>query len=238
MGLDILGIAAHPDDAELSFGGTVILHGQTGYKTGVIDLTRGELGTRGTPAIRKAEAAAAAKVLGLSIRDNLGLADGFFENNRKNQLEVIRQIRKYQPKVILTNSIYDRHPDHVRGSELVETACFLAGLIQIKTTLHGIRQEAYRPEKVYFSIQSTAREPDLLIDISKIAKRRKEAILCYHSQFYDPNSKEPETYVSSKGFIEMIDARSREFGQRIGVDHAEGFCVKHFIGVRNLFDLL
>ncbi|MEM6829403.1 MAG: bacillithiol biosynthesis deacetylase BshB1 [Bacteroidota bacterium] len=238
MHLDILGIAAHPDDIELSFGGTLLVHQQMGYKTGIIDLTEGELGTRGTPEIRKKEAAAAAKVLSLSARDNLGLPDGFFENNRENQLEVVKQIRKYRPKIVITNSIYDRHPDHTRGAQLVETACFLAGLREVKTTLDGIEQEASRPDKVYFSIQSTAVEPDVLIDISDVAEKKMEAVKCYHSQFFDPDSVEPETYISSQGFITMIESRSREFGQRLRVPHAEGFQIKHFVGVKNLFDLV
>lgn len=238
MKLDILAIVAHPDDVELSFGGTLLVHQKLGYKTGIIDLTRGELGTRGTPEIRDAEAAAASRKLALSVRDNLGLEDGFFENNKENQLKVAEQIRKYQPEIVITNAIYDRHPDHTRSSQLVETACFIAGLKAVKTTLDGVDQKAIRPKKILFSIQSTSHEPDLLVDISDVVDERMEAIKCFKSQFFDEKSMEPETYISSKGFMEMINARSREFGQRIRVDHAEGFQVKQFYGVKNLFDLI
>jgi bacillithiol biosynthesis deacetylase BshB1 len=238
MKLDILAIVAHPDDAELAFGGTLLKHKKMGYKTGIIDLTRGELGTRGTPEIRAQESDAAAKILGLSVRDNLNLPDGFFENSKENQLKIATKIREYQPEIVITNAIYDRHPDHPRSSELVETSCFVAGLKEVKTQLNGKEQKAFRPSKLYFSIQSISRQPDLLVDISEVKEERMQAILAFRSQFFDESSMEPETYISSKGFIEMIEARSREYGHRIGVAHAEGFNVKHFIGVKNLFDLV
>ncbi len=238
MKLDILGIVAHPDDVELSFGGTLLVHQKKGYKTGIIDLTKGELGTRGTPEIRAKESEEAAKILKLSVRENLGLPDGFFENSKENQLKIAEKIRQFRPEIVITNAIYDRHPDHPRSSALVETACFLAGLPEVKTTLDNVEQEAFRPAKLYFSIQSITREPDLLVDVSEVETERLEAIKAYTSQFFDPNSDEPETYISSSGFMKMIEARSREFGHRIGVDHAEGFNVKHFIGVKDLFDLL
>ncbi|MEO9485596.1 MAG: bacillithiol biosynthesis deacetylase BshB1 [Ekhidna sp.] len=238
MKLDILAIVAHPDDVELSFGGTLLAHQKKGYKTGVLDLTKGELGTRGTPEIRAKEAKDAGEILKLSARENLGIADGFFENNRENQLKVVEQIRHFQPKIVITNSIYDRHPDHTRGAQLVETACFIAGLKAVGTKWKGEVQEAYRPEKLYFSIQSTAHEPDLLVDISDVIEERRDAINAFKSQFYDPNSEEPETFISSKGFMDMLESRTREWGQRIGVEYAEGFKVKHFIGVKSLFDLI
>ncbi len=238
MKIDILGIVAHPDDVELSFGGTLLVHQKKGYKTGIIDLTKGELGTRGTPQIRAKESAEASKILKLSVRENLGLTDAFFENSKENQLRVVEQIRKYQPAIVITNAIYDRHPDHPRSSSLIETACFLAGLPSLKTELDGEEQEAFRPSKLYFCIQSITREPDLLVDVSEVEEQRIEAIKAFKSQFYDPKSEEPETYISSSGFMKMIEARSREFGHRIGVDHAEGFNVKHFIGVKDLFDLI
>ncbi len=238
MKLDILAIVAHPDDVELSFGGTLLAHQKMGYKTGILDLTKGELGTRGTPEIRANEAAAAAEILKLSVRENLGLADGFFENNKENQLKIAEQIRRFQPRIVITNSIYDRHPDHTRGAALVETACFIAGLKAVATKWEGQDQIAYRPEKLYFSIQSIAHEPDILIDISEVIEERREAINAFKSQFYDPNSSEPETYISSKGFMSMLESRTREWGQRIGVAYAEGFKVKHFLGVKSLFDLL
>ena len=238
MKLDILAIVAHPDDVELSFGGTLLAHEKMGYKTGIIDLTQGELGTRGTPEIRASEAAAASKVLRLSARENLGLEDGFFENNKENQIKIAQQIRRFQPKIVIANSVYDRHPDHTRGALLVETACFIAGLKAVETEWEGQPQQASRPERLYFSIQSTAHEPDLLVDVSDVIEERRNAINAFKSQFYDPDSTEPETFISSKGFMSMLESRSREWGQRIGVEYAEGFKVKHFIGVKNMFDLL
>lgn len=237
MKLDILAIVAHPDDVELSFGGTLLSHQKMGYKTGILDMTKGELGTRGTPEIRAQEAADATKILKLSVRENLGLEDGFFENNKENQLKVAQQIRRFQPKIVIANSIYDRHPDHTRGSQLVETACFVAGLKAVETEWEGEKQKAFRPDRLFFSIQSTAHEPDLLVDISDVIQERRDAINAFKSQFYDPNSNEPETFISSKGFMSMLESRTREWGQRIGVEYAEGFKVKHFLGVKNLFDL-
>ncbi len=238
MKLDILAIVAHPDDVELSFGGTLLAHQKMGYKTGIIDLTQGELGTRGTPEIRSKEATKAAEILKLTVRENLGLADGFFENNKENQLKIAKQIRRFKPSVVITNAIYDRHPDHGRGSQLVESACFIAGLKAVETSLEGEQQEAYRPDKLYFAIQSIAHEPDILVDISDVMEERRAAIQAFKSQFHDPNSTEPETYISSKGFMNMLEARTIEWGQRIGVAHAEGFKVKHFLGVKSLFDLV
>ncbi len=238
MKLDILGITAHPDDAELSFGGTLLVHKEMGHKTGIIDLTEGELGTRGTPEIRAEEAKRASEILGLDARENLRLQDGFFENNKVNQLKVIEQLRRFQPKIVITNAIYDRHPDHTRGAQLVETAFFLSGLREIKTNWDGKQQEAYRPEKLYFCIQSIDREPDILVDISGVIEKRREAIQAFKSQFFDPNSSEPATYISSQNFIRMLDARAIVWGQKIGVDYAEGFTTKGAIGVKNMFDLI
>lgn len=238
MKLDILGITAHPDDAELSFGGTLIVHKEMGLKTGIIDLTQGELGTRGTPEIRAQEAEEASKLLGLSVRENLRLPDGFFENNKENQLRVVEQIRRFQPRIVIANATYDRHPDHTRGSQLVETAFFIAGLKEVKTIWEGQEQEAYRPEKLYFCIQSIAHEPDILVDISAVIEKRRAAINAFKSQFFDPQSEEPETFISSEGFMSMLEARAREWGQRIGVKYAEGFKLKHSLGVKSLFDLI
>ena len=238
MKLDILAIVAHPDDVELSFGGTLLTHQKMGYKTGIVDLTQGELGTRGTPEIRVEEAEEATRILKISERENLGIADGFFENNKENQMKVAEQIRRFQPRVVIANSIYDRHPDHPRGAQLVETACFIAGLKAVETEWEGKKQEAYRPEKLYFSIQSTAHEPDFLVDISDVIEERRKAIQAFKSQFYDPDSNEPETFISSKDFMNMLEVRAIEFGHRIGVEYAEGFKVKHFLGVKSLFDLV
>lgn len=239
MKLDILGIVAHPDDVELSFGGTMILHQKKGYKTGVIDLTRGELGTRGTPEIRADEARLAGTIMNLSVRENLKLEDGFFDGRSKeNQVLVAKYIRKYRPEIVITNATYDRHPDHGRAAQLVESAAFIAGLKAVETTLNGEKQEAWRPKKTYYCIQSTAHVPDLLVDISEVIEERRAAIRAFKSQFYDPESKEPETYISSENFMEMLEGRAREWGQRIGAKYAEGFTVKHSIGVRSLFDLI
>ena len=238
MKLDILGITAHPDDAELSFGGTLLVHKEMGYKTGIIDLTEGELGTRGTPEIRAEEAKMASEILGLDARENLRLQDGFFENNKVNQLKVIEQLRRFQPKIVITNATYDRHPDHTRGSQLVETAFFLSGLREIKTNWDGKQQEAYRPEKLYFCIQSIDHVPDIIVDISGVIEKRREAIQAFKSQFFDPNSSEPATYISSQNFIRMLEARAIVWGQKIGVDFAEGFTTKRAIGVKNMFDLV
>ncbi|MEM6643651.1 MAG: bacillithiol biosynthesis deacetylase BshB1, partial [Bacteroidota bacterium] len=238
MTLDILGITAHPDDAELSFGGTLLVHKELGYATGIVDLTEGELGTRGTPEIRAEEAKKAGKVLGLSARENLRLPDGFFEVSKVNLLKVVEQIRRFRPKIVITNAVYDRHPDHGRGAELVETAFFLAGLREIKTNWDGKSQQAYRPDKLYYCIQSIEREPDLIVDISHVYEKRDEAIHAFKSQFFDPESSEPATYISSQNFIRMLKARSIVLGQKIGVDYAEGFTVKRSIGVKNLFDLV
>ncbi len=238
MHLDILGIAAHPDDVELSFGGTLLVHTKLGFSTGVVDLTQGELGTRGTAEIRRKEATHASKILGLSVRENLKLPDAFFKNNKASQLKVVQQIRRFKPKIVITNAVYDRHPDHGRAAQLVETAFFIAGLKQVKTKWKGEVQEAYRPDKLYFAIQSIGKDPDLIFDISDVFEERRAAISAFRSQFYHPESKEPETYISDQGFIKMLEARALEWGQKIGVSYAEGFTVKHAVGVKNLFDLI
>lgn len=239
MQIDILGIVAHPDDAELSFSGTLLEHKKMGYSIGVIDLTQGELGTRGTSETRAEEAKRANEILGLDVRVNLGLADGFFENNKANQLKVVEQIRKFTPKIVITNAIQDRHPDHGRAARLVETSCFLAGLPKIETNLNGITQNAHRPKRIYFSIQSTSHKPDIVIDISDSFEKRMESMYAFKSQFFNPNDKtnEPETFISSERFAKSVEARARDFGQRIGVEFAEGFIVKHQLGVKSLFDL-
>lgn len=238
MNLDILGITAHPDDAELSFGGTLLTHKDQGYTTGIVDLTRGELGTRGTPEIREKEARKAGEILGLSARTNLELADGFFQNDKPSQLKVIEQIRRFRPKIVITNAEYDRHPDHTRGAELVETAFFLSGLREIKTEWEGLPQEAYRPQKLLFSIQSLESTPDMIVDISGVMEKRREAIHAFKSQFFDPKSSEPQTYISSQNFVRMLESRAIVMGQKIGVDFAEGFTIRRPIGLKNLFDLV
>lgn len=238
MKLDILVFGAHPDDAELGAGGTMAKEIANGKKVGIVDLTRGELGTRGSAEIRAKEAHNAGKILGVSARENLGFADGFFVNDKTHQLEVIKMLRKYQPDTVLCNAIDDRHIDHGKGSKLVSDACFLSGLIKIETELEGNLQKPWRPKKVYHFIQWKNLEPDFVVDISKFIDKKTEAILAYVSQFFDPNSKEPETPISSKNFIDSVHYRARDLGRLVGLDYAEGFTVERTIAVNNLEDLI
>lgn len=238
MKLDILVLAAHPDDAEISCGGTIAKHIASGKKVGVVDLTRGELGTRGTAEIRDQEAAASSKVLGLSIRENLGLRDGFFQNSEEDQLKVVAAIRKYQPEIVLTNAIHDRHPDHGRASELVYQSTFLSGLIKVETKLDGKVQSPWRPKAVYHFIQSLYIQPDFVVDVSEFWEKKIEALRAFKSQFYDPNSNEPETFISNPGFMKLIDSRGQELGYTIGAKYGEGFTVRRHVGVKDLFDLV
>ena len=239
MKLDILAFAAHPDDIELSCAGTLLAHIQLGKKVGIVDLTRGELGTRGTPEIRLQESEAATKVMGIHARENLGMADGFFENNKAQQFKVIAAIRKYQPEIVLMNAISDRHPDHGRASTLVSESCFLAGLKQIETVSEtGKKQAAWRPKNVYHYIQDRHHNPDLIVDISAHWEKKVESIKAFQSQFFDPKSAEPNTYISSPEFMKFLEARSREMGHLIGVEFGEGFTKERHVGVKNLFDLL
>lgn len=239
MKLDILVFGAHPDDAELGAGGTIAKEVANGKKVGVIDLTRGELGTRGTAAIRDEEAAAAGKILGLTVRENMEFADGFFLNDKNHQLAIIRKIRYYRPDIVLCNAVEDRHIDHARGSELVSDACFLSGLIKIDTKLEGGDQwqDAWRPKQVYHFIQWKNLEPDFVLDISGFIDKKMEAIEAYASQFYDPESKEPSTPISSKNFTESVAYRARDLGRIVGVEYAEGFTAERHIGVKRLGDI-
>lgn len=238
MKLDILAIGAHPDDVELCCGGTVIKQVKLGNKVGILDLTKGELGTRGTEAIRKEEAANAAEILGVEVRKNLGLADGFFENNKANQLEVIKVIRQYQPDIVLANSLEDRHPDHGRAAKLLEDACFLSGLRMIETQLKDKPQSAWRPKAIYHYIQSYFMEPDFVVDVSDHLEQKLEALKAFKSQFYDPESKEPETFISTQGFMEAVIGRASVLGKSIGVKYGEGFISKRRLGVKDVFDLV
>lgn len=237
MKVDILVLAAHPDDAELGCGGTILKHVAAGRKVAVVDLTRGELGTRGTPQTREKEAADSAKILGLSARESLGLPDGFFKNEREHQLEVVKAIRKFQPQIILANARYDRHPDHGRGSELVFEAAFLAGLAKIETSLDGKSQQLWKPKALYHYIQSQFLTPDFVVDVSDFWDKKMEAIRAFKTQFYDPNSKELDTYISSPAFMNMVESRGLELGHAIGAKYGEGFNVRRWIGVDSLFDL-
>ncbi len=239
MKLDILAFSSHPDDIELSCAGTLIAQVQAGQKVGIVDLTKGELGTRGTPELRDAEAKAATAIMGLAVRENLGFADGFFQNDRFHQLEVVRVLRQYQPEIVIANATTDRHPDHGRGSILVSEACFLAGLKQLNTTdADGQSQVAWRPKVVYHYIQDRYIQPDFVVDITPFWNIKLEAIKAFKSQFFDPNSTEPNTYISNPDFLNFIEARSREMGHLIGTTYGEGFTKERHIGVRNLFDLI
>lgn len=237
MKLDILVLAAHPDDAELGCGGTIVKYVAEGKKVGIIDFTRGELGTRGTADTRKAEAEASASILGLSVRDNLGFRDGFFTNDEAHQKQVIQQIRKYQPEIVLANAVTDRHPDHGKAASLAFDSCFYSGLTKVETALDGKPQSAWRPKALYHYIQSQYIVPDVVLDVSAHWDRKMEAVKAFKSQFYDPNSSEPETYISSQGFMKMLEARGIELGHSIGAKYGEGFTVRRTIGVDSLFDL-
>lgn len=219
MKLDILVMAAHPDDAELSCAGTILKHIAAGKKVGIVDFTRGELGTRGTPEIRLQESADATKILGLHARENLGIRDGFFRNDEETQLKLIEVIRKYQPDIVLANALEDRHPDHGKGAQLAIDACFLSGLRQIKTG----DLPAWRPTQVYHYIQDRYLEPDFVVDISAHWDQKEAAIRAFKSQFFDPNSAEPASYISSPDFLNFIQARAMEMGHKIGVKYGEGF---------------
>lgn len=240
MKLDILVFGAHPDDAELGAGGTIAKEVSRGKKVGIIDLTRGELGTRGTAEIRDQESAKAASILNLAVRENMEFADGFFVNDRAHQMEIIKMVRKYQPEIVLCNAVEDRHIDHGKGSKLVSDACFLSGLTRIDTKMKGEEewQEAWRPKVVYHYIQWKNLTPDFAVDVSGFIEKKTEAILAYSSQFFDPNSDEPETPISSKNFIDSVNYRARDLGRLIGVEYAEGFTVERFVGVDNLDDLI
>ncbi len=235
--LDILAFGAHPDDVELGCGGTIAKEIANGKKIGIIDLTKGELGTRGDSKTRDKESSDASKILGLEIRENLGFRDGFFINDEIHQLEVIKMIRKYKPEIVLCNAQDDRHIDHPKGAELVSDACFLSGLRKIITKLNGSNQSEWRPENVYHYIQWKNSSPDFLIDISGFIEKKLQAIQAYSSQFFNPNSNEPETLISNKNFISNVINRSADLGRLINVEHAEGFTSKKSIGISHLHDL-
>ncbi len=237
MKLDILAFAAHPDDVELSCSGTVIKHIQLGYKVGLVDLTRGELGTRGNAELRMREAEAASVILGIHARENLAMADGFFTINNESLTAVVRMIRKYQPKIVLANAVSDRHPDHGRASQLVREAFFLSGLIKFETSENGAKQNAWRPSALYFYIQDRAVRPDVIVDISGLMDLREQAIKSFSSQFYNPDSKEPETAISTKHFLDILKLRASDLGRIIGAEHGEGFTVERSPGVDDLFSL-
>jgi N-acetylglucosamine malate deacetylase 1 len=237
MKLDILAFGAHPDDVELSCSGTIAKEISLGKKVGIVDLTRGELGTRGSAEIRDIEAANAAKILGVQVRENLNMRDGFFVNDEKHQLEIIKMIRKYKPEIVLCNAIDDRHIDHPKGSRLVSDACFLSGLRRIETQLDGINQEAWRPKVVYHYIQWKVLEPDFVVDITGFMEIKEQSILAYSSQFYNPNSKEPESPITTKNFLDSVRYRANDLGRIVGVESAEGYTVERYLTVNSLSDL-
>jgi N-acetylglucosamine malate deacetylase 1 len=238
MKLNLLAFGAHPDDVELGCGGTLAKEISLGKKVGIVDLTRGELGTRGSKEIRDTEAANAAKILGVHVRENLNMRDGFFVNDEKHQLEIIKMIRKYQPEIVLCNAIDDRHIDHPKGSALVSDACFLSGLRKIETELDGKNQTPWRPKVVYHYIQWKNVKPDFVVDISGFNEKRVEAVMAYSSQFYDPNSSEPETLIATKNFLESLSYRNQDFGRLIGTDFAEGFTIERHLAVNSISDLI
>ncbi|MCD8454640.1 bacillithiol biosynthesis deacetylase BshB1 [Tenacibaculum finnmarkense genomovar ulcerans] len=238
MKLDILAFGAHPDDVELGCGATIAKEIASGKKVGIIDLTRGELGTRGSAELRDIEAKNAAAILGVSVRENLGFADGFFKNDKEHQLAVIKMLRKYQPDIVLCNAIDDRHIDHPKGSDLVSNACFLSGLLKIETILNGEVQEKWRPKLVYHYIQWKNIAPDVVVDVTGFMDKKEKSVLAYASQFFDPNSKEPETPITSKNFTDSINYRAKDLGRLINVDFAEGFTSERYVAVRKISELI
>lgn len=237
MKLDILAFGAHPDDVELGCGATIAKEISLGKKVGIVDLTRGELGTRGSAEIRDMEAAKAAEILGVSVRENLNFRDGFFLNDEKHQLEIIKMIRKYQPEIVLCNAIDDRHIDHAKGSKLVSDACFLSGLRRIETSLEEVNQAEWRPKLVYHYIQWKNIEPDFVVDVSEFMQTKLDAVMAYSSQFYDPNSKEPVSPIATKNFTESVEYRAKDLGRLVFAEYAEGFTVERYVAVNSLADL-
>jgi N-acetylglucosamine malate deacetylase 1 len=237
MKLDILAFGAHPDDVELAVAGILMMEKKAGKKIGVIDLTQGELGTRGTAETRKTEADAASIIMQLDVRDNLELADGFFENDMQSKLKVIAAIRKYQPSIIMCNAPYDRHPDHGRGAQLLEEASFLAGLRKIETFDKGIAQAPWKPSNVFNYVQDHYLQPNFVYDISPVMEQKLEAIRAYGTQFFSTNSNEPQTYISTPNFLDSIVYRAKMYGKMIGVPYAEGLISKKMIGIKS-FDAL
>lgn len=237
MELDILAFAAHPDDVELAASATLMRHIELGYKVGIIDLTQGELGSRGTIETRYEEAKVSSEIMGIHARMNLKMADGFFEINESNKRLIIEQIRRFRPKMVLANAIRDRHPDHGRASQLVSEAAFYAGLVKIETSWEGSQQQAHRPNAVYHYIQDYSIKPDFVVDATPYFDRKMKAIQAFKTQFFNPESTEPDTPISGETFMEFIKSRARDLGRPAGFEYAEGFTVERNIGVSDLFDL-
>ncbi|WP_296147328.1 bacillithiol biosynthesis deacetylase BshB1 [uncultured Flavobacterium sp.] len=238
MKLDILVFGAHPDDVELGCGATIAKEISLGKSIGIIDLTRGELGTRGTAEIRDEEAKNAAALLGVSVRENLKMRDGFFINDEAHQMKVIEMIRKYRPEIVICNAIEDRHIDHGKGSKLVSDACFLSGLIKIETELEGISQAAWRPKIVYHYIQWKDLKPDFVVDVTGFMDKKVNSLMAYKSQFFDPNSDEPTTPIATKNFQDSILYRAQDLGRLINSEYAEGFTAERYLAVNSLADLV
>ncbi len=238
MNVDVLAIAAHPDDIEMTCSGTILSLIAQGKTVAGVDLTRGELGTRGTPDIRAQEAAEGTRIMQLSARENMGFADGFFRNDETHQRALIAVIRQYRPAIVLTNALEDRHPDHGRAAQLVAESCFYAGLRMIETVgPDGQPQDAHRPQFVYHFIQDRAIKPDFVVDVTPYWDQKIAAIKAYKSQFFDPNSTEPQSYISGETFLSFLEARTREHGHLIGATYGEGFNTRRMLGVTDLFAL-
>ena len=233
MKVDILAIGAHPDDVELGCGGTLAKLILEGKKAAIVDLTQGELGTRGTNITRAQEAASASEILGISARENLKMKDGFIHNSEEYQMQIVKMIRKYQPEIVLANAIDDRHPDHAKAAKLVSDACFLSGLVKIETELDGENQKQWRPKQVFHYIQWKHITPDFVIDISDFMEKKIEACLAYKTQFYDPDSKEPMTPIATKDFLESLTYRAQDLGRLSGVEFAEGFTTEKLLAFKN-----
>jgi N-acetylglucosamine malate deacetylase 1 len=238
MKLDILAFGAHPDDVELGAGGTLLMHLKKGYKCGIVDLTRGELGTRGSAELRDQEAKKAGEIIGVQVRENLGMEDGFFLNDRKHQLAIATIIRKYRPEIVLCNAIMDRHPDHARASTLTSMAVFLAGLQKVYTTYDGKQQDRWKVKANFHYIQDRHIKPDLAVDITEVWEKKMESVRAFASQFYNPSSSEPETEISGKDFLDFLTGRAMEMGRPLGIKYAEGFTTSRTPGVDDLFKLI
>jgi bacillithiol biosynthesis deacetylase BshB1 len=238
MKLDILAFGAHPDDVELGCAATLAKEISKGKKVGIIDLTKGELGTRGTVTIRTQEAMNAAKIIGAVLRENMGFEDGFFINDKAHQMAIVEVIRKYQPEVVLCNAVDDRHLDHPKGSQLVSDACFLSGLRKITTEEAGIPQAAWRPTQVYHYMQWKNTQPDFVVDVTGFMDVKERAVKAHASQFFNPNSKEPESPITTQNFINSVLYRANDLGRMIGVESAEGFSTERYVAVRHLGDLI
>ena len=237
MKLDILVFAVHPDDAELGCSGTILKHIAAGQKVGVVDLTRGELGTRGTAETRDQETAHSTRILGLHARENLEMKDGFFKNDEEHQLKIIGMIRKYTPEIILSNALHDRHPDHGRAGDMDYESTFLSGIVKIKTEINGKAQKPLRPRLLLQYIQDRYINPDILVDVTDFWDKKMECIHAFKTQFFNPDNDEEETYISSPNFLKVIESRSRELGKSIGTVHAEGFTCRKLLGIESLMDL-